>query len=155
MTDIKVMYVDTLVLRGAGDRLEILALRRAPHVTRAGAWEIVHGTIEPGETPVETSRRELAEETGLEPRAFYNLSRTESFYHHDRDVLALIPAFAVFVADHAEPTLSAEHDRHEWLSPAEARGKLAWPRERRALEDALSMVGGGSAGLLDGVLRVS
>jgi len=155
MTDIKVLFVDTFALRGAGAGLEVLALRRAPGRTRAGAWEIVHGTIEPGETPVQASRRELAEETGLAPVAFYNLSRTEAFYQHDTDVLAVIPVFAAFVGERAEPRLSAEHDRFEWLAPGTAAERLAWPRERRALEDVLSMVGGGSAGLLDGVLRVS
>ena len=155
MTDIKVMFVDTFALRGAGRSLQVLALRRAPGKTRAGAWEIVHGTIEAGETPVQASRRELKEETGLEPVAFYNLSRTEAFYQHDRDVLAVIPVFAAFVAENATPRLSDEHDAHEWLTPADATRRLAWPRERRALEDVLSMVGGGSAGLLDGVLRVS
>jgi 8-oxo-dGTP pyrophosphatase MutT (NUDIX family) len=154
MTDIKVMFVDTFALRGAGAGLQVLALRRAPGRTRAGAWEIVHGTIEPGETPVQTSRRELHEETGLTPLSVYNLSRTEAFYQHDTDVLAVIPVFAAFVDD-APVTISAEHDAHEWLTSAEAGRRLAWPRERRALEDVLSMVGGGSAGLLDGVLRVS
>ena len=155
MTDIKVMFVDTLVLRGAGAGLQVLALRRAPGRTRAGAWEIVHGTIEPGETPVQASRRELKEETGLTPVSVYNLSRTEAFYQHDTDVLAVIPAFAVFVAEDARVTISGEHDAHEWLRPDDAKTRLAWPRERRALDDVLSMVGGGNAGLLDGVLRVS
>ncbi|HYK11602.1 MAG TPA: NUDIX domain-containing protein [Gemmatimonadales bacterium] len=155
MTDIKVMFVDTFVLRGAGAGLLVLVLRRAAGRTRAGAWEIVHSTIEPGETPVQTSRRELKEETGLEARALYNLSRTEAFYQHDTDVLAVIPVFAAFVAESAPVTIADEHDAYEWVTPAEAAQRLAWPRERRALEDVLSMVGGGSAGLLDGVLRVS
>src|SRR5215472_15608341 len=145
MTDIKVMYVDTLVLRGAGAGLLVLVLRRAAGRTRAGAWEIVHSTIEPGETPVQTSRRELKEETGLSPVALYNLSRTEAFYQHDTDVLAVIPVFAAFVANDATPKLSEEHDAHEWLAPADAKTRLAWPRERRALDDVLSMVGGGNA----------
>lgn len=155
MTDVKVMFADTLVLRGAGPGLQVLVLRRAAGRSRAGAWEIVHGTIEPGETPVQTSRRELKEETGLEAVAVYNLSRTEAFYQHHTDVLAVIPAFAAFVAADARVTISDEHDAHEWLAPADAKTRLAWPRERRALEDVLSMVGGGNAGLLDAVLRVS
>jgi 8-oxo-dGTP pyrophosphatase MutT (NUDIX family) len=115
----------------------------------------VHGTIESGETPVQASRRELEEETGLTPVAFYNLSRTEAFYQHTTDVLAVIPAFAAFVAPNSTPRLSVEHDRYEWLPPGEAGRRFAWPRERRALDDVLSMVGGGDAGLLDDVLRVS
>jgi 8-oxo-dGTP pyrophosphatase MutT (NUDIX family) len=121
MTDIKVMFVDTFALRGAGAGLQVLVLRRAAGRTRAGAWEIVHSTMEPGETPVQTSRRELKEETGLTAVSLYNLSRTESFYQHDTDVLAVIPVFAAFVADGAPVTIADEHDAYEWLTPADAR----------------------------------
>ena len=62
--------MDTYALRGAGPSLEVLALRRGPHGRNAGSWETVHGTIEPGETPVQASLRELREETGLVPEKF-------------------------------------------------------------------------------------
>jgi 8-oxo-dGTP pyrophosphatase MutT (NUDIX family) len=115
----------------------------------------VHGTIEPGETPVQASLRELREETSLVPERFYNLSRTEAFYQHKSDELALIPVFVAFVAAGASVTISAEHDRSEWLRARDAAQRFAWPRERRAMEDILSIVGGGDAGLLEDVLRVS
>ncbi len=146
--------MDTYALRGAGPTLEVLALRRAPHGRNVGSWETVHGTIEPGETPVQASLRELREETGLVPDKFYNLSRTETFYQHKRDEVALIPVFAAFVASGASVKLSAEHDGAEWLKARDAAGRFAWPRERRAMEDILSIVGGGDAGLLEDVLRV-
>lgn len=149
------MFVDTYALRGAGATLEVLALRRGPKGRNPGSWETVHGTIEAGETPVDASRRELHEETGLVPEKFYNLSRTEAFYQHRSDELALIPVFAAFVAAAATVKLSAEHDRAEWLRAADAARRFAWPRERRAIEDILSIVGGGDAGLLEDVLRVS
>ena len=120
-----------------------------------GSWETVHGTIEPGETPVQASLRELREETGLVPEKFYNLSRTEAFYQHKTDEMALIPVFAAFVASGASVKLSAEHDRAEWLKARDAAARFAWPRERRAMDDILSIVGGGDAGLLEDVLRVS
>ena len=147
--------MDTYALRGAGPTLEVLALRRGAHGRNVGSWETVHGTIEPGETPVQASLRELREETGLVPDKFYNLSRTEAFYQHKRDEVALIPVFAAFVARSATVKLSAEHDRAEWRTARDAAGRFAWPRERKAMEDILSIVGGGDAGLLEDVLRVS
>ena len=147
--------MDTYALRGAGERLEVLALRRGAAGRNPGSWETVHGTIEPGETPVQASLRELREETGLTPEKFYNLSRTEAFYQHRADEVALIPVFAAFVAPGATVQTSAEHDRAEWLRIADAARRFAWPRERRAVEDILSIVGGGDAGLLEDVLRVS
>ena len=147
--------MDTYALRGAGASLEVLALRRGPHGRNIGSWETVHGTIEPGETPVQASLRELREETGLVPAKFYNLSRTEAFYQHRTNELALIPVFAAFVAPDVTVQLSAEHDRAEWLRPRDAAERFAWPRERRAVDDILSIVGGGDADLLEDVLRVS
>jgi dihydroneopterin triphosphate diphosphatase len=155
LASVEVKFVDTYALRGAGDNLEVLALRRSSNGRCPGSWETVHGTIEPGETPVQASVRELREETGLTPQRFYNLSRTEAFYQHRTDELALIPVFAAFVAPDATVTLSAEHDRAEWLRIRDAAARFAWPRERRAVADVLSIVGGGDAGLLEDVLRVS
>jgi len=155
VTGVRVCFVDTYVLRGAGTQLEVLVLRRGTLGRCPGSWETVHGTIEPGETPVQASLREMREETGLAPQRLYNLSRTEAFYQHRTDEVALIPAFAAFVAAQAEPRVSTEHDRAEWLTPAAAAQRFAWPRERRALDDILSIVGGGDAGLLEDVLKVS
>ena len=165
VTEARVSFVDVYVLRrpggggrggsaGAGGGVEVLALRRSENGRCAGSWETVHGTIESGETPVQASLRELEEETGLVAVRLYNASRLESFYRHRVDEVALIPVFVAFVDPAAEPRVSSEHDRAEWLQPAQALARFAWPRERRALEDILSMVGGGDAGLLDDVLRV-
>jgi 8-oxo-dGTP pyrophosphatase MutT (NUDIX family) len=155
VTAIRVCFVDTFVLRRGGGEWEVLVLRRSARGRNPGSWETVHGTIEPGETPVQASLRELREETGLAPERFYNLSRIEGFYQHRTDELAIIPAFAAVVAADAAPRLSDEHDAFDWLAPDEAHRRFAWPRERRALDDVLSIVGAEGGGLLDDVLRVS
>jgi dATP pyrophosphohydrolase len=154
LSGITVSLVDVYVLRGAGAELECLALRRAAGGRCPGSWEAVHGHIEPGETPAAAAQREVLEETGLTPLRLYNLSRVELFYSHRADEVALVPVFAAFVEASSAVRLSVEHDRHEWLRPDAARGRFAWPREHRAVDDILILVSGGDAGAVEDVLRV-
>jgi len=154
VTTIRVALVDVYVIRGAGPALECLVLRRATGGRCPGSWEAVHGHIEADERPAEAAMRELLEETGLTPLRLYNLSRMESFYLHRSDEAALVPVFAAFVSPDATVRLGPEHDRSEWLGPEAARRRFAWPREGRALEDILALLGGGDAGAVEDVLRI-
>lgn len=154
MTTIAVSLVDLYVLRGAGGALECLVLRRGAGGRCPGSWEAVHGHIEPGETPAEAARRELDEETGLPLERLYNLSRVEAFYQHRPDEVALVPVFVAFVDPAAPVRTGVEHDGFEWLLPADARARFSWPRESRALEDAVRLLGAGHAGPVEDVLRV-
>jgi dATP pyrophosphohydrolase len=155
VTSVQVSFIDAYLLRVGAAGLEVLVLRRAPGRRSPGSWETVHGHIEPGETPVQAALRELREETGVEPARLYNVSRVEAFYRHQTNAIVLIPVFAGVVDARAAVRHSAEHDRAEWLEPRQAAARLSWPRERRALDDVLSILGSGNAGLLEDVLRVS
>jgi dihydroneopterin triphosphate diphosphatase len=154
MTSVRVSLVDVYVLRRATDGLWCLVLRRAPGGRCPGSWETVHGHIEQGERPWEAAARELREETGLVPERLYNLSRVEAFYQHRKDEVALVPVFVAFVAPESPVRLGPEHDGHEWLAPPEAGARFAWPRERRALQDALQLLGSGDGGAVEDVLRI-
>ena len=154
MTSVRVSLVDVYVLRRANEGLRCLVLRRAAGGRCPGSWETVHGHIEEGERPSQAATRELEEETGLAPARLYNLSRVEAFYQHRQDEVALVPVFVAFVAPEASVRLGPEHDAHEWLPPGEAGARFAWPRERRALEDAVQLLGSGNGGAVEDVLRV-
>jgi dATP pyrophosphohydrolase len=154
MSPARVSLIDVYVLRGRGDALEVLLLRRARDQARGGTWEGVHGKIDDGETPVAAARRELQEEIGCAPMVLYNLSRVEQFYLHASDQVVLIPVFVAFVAPDAVIQLSAEHDTLLWLAPAAARDQCTWPRAARAIDDAVRLFSNGNAGLLEDVLRV-
>lgn len=154
MTTVAVSLVDVVVLRGAGAALEVLLLQRGPSGRCPGSWEMVHGHIEAGESPADAARREVREETGVEPAQFYNLSRVELFYQHGPDEVAMVPVFVAFLPAGAEVRISHEHAAAAWLAPAEARERCAWAREARALDDAIRMLGTGSAGAIEDVLRL-
>jgi dihydroneopterin triphosphate diphosphatase len=169
MTSVQVEIVDVYVLRfrpGAEKAMvgpgkpkpaggpEVLVLRRAAGLRSPGTWESVHGHIVAGETPVAAALRELREETGLAPVRLYNLSRVEAFYLHRQDLVALIPSFCAIVPPDAAVVTSEEHDRSEWATPEEAARRVFWPREKRALADALQLFGAGDAGGAEDVLRI-
>jgi dATP pyrophosphohydrolase len=154
VTSVRTSLVDVYVLRGEGASLECLVLRRGTGGRCPGSWETVHGHIEAAERPAGAAGRELEEETGLTPIRLYNLSRVELFYQHRTDEVALVPVFAAFVSGDATVRLGPEHDRFEWLSLPDARRRFAWPRERRALDDIVTLLASGSAGPVDDVLRV-
>jgi dATP pyrophosphohydrolase len=154
VTSVRVSLVDVYVLRRTLEGLRCLVLRRAHGGRCPGSWETVHGHIEEGERPWEAAARELKEETGMVPERLYNLSRVEAFYQHRKDEVALVPVFVAFVVPDAPVRLGAEHDAHEWLDPAEAGDRFAWPRERRALIDAVRLLGSGDGGAVEDVLRI-
>ena len=149
-----VRYVDVYPIRRSGAGWELLTLRRAPATRCTGAWEVVHGHLEPDERPVAAALRELREETGFEVERLYNLSRVETFYRHTTDEVALIPVFVAVIGGDGAPQLGKEHDAFTWRPLTEAARGLAWPRSARAVEDIVRIFKGVDAGPLEDVLRV-
>jgi lipoyl(octanoyl) transferase len=121
-----------------GTRVLLLHRRRE----RGNFWQPITGTIDPHETPLETARRELIEETGLpgDPRP---LDLTQSFlieseYLARRYPQPIIASEICFEAarDSRLPVVidPSEHDRWGWFTFAEAYEKIQWPDDREALE---------------------
>jgi 8-oxo-dGTP pyrophosphatase MutT (NUDIX family) len=156
-TRVEVRVVDVVVLapapEGSADRWQVLAMRRAAGTRCTGAWEIVHGRIEAGERPKDAARREVGEETGFTPARLYSLT-VNPFYLHPYDSVQLAVVFAAVVNEAATAATGPEHDAFEWLTPAEALDRLAWPREHQALQYALHLLRHGDAGPVEDVLLV-
>lgn len=111
-TKIVAGVVDVVVLRRVGRAWRVLTLQRAAGVRSTGAWEIVHGSIEPRETPVQAALRELREETGFAPERLYSIT-TNPFYLSRSDTIQVAVAFAAVVTS-AKFTLGVEHSRAKW-----------------------------------------
>ena len=155
MTELKVGVVDVYLVHQSDVGKHVLVLQRAAHGTRCPlAWETVHGRIEPGERPEQAAVREVAEETGLPIARLYNVT-TQAFYLHGMGAVQVAVVFCAFVDEPLPPTLGPEHGAAEWLDFDAARARLAWPREREALDHIRMLFADGDAGPLEDVLRVS
>lgn len=119
--------------QGGGGREEWLVLKRSSKVILPGTWQMVSGTIEPGEKAYEAALRELREETGLEPIHFYQASYVNRFYLAATDQIVLSPVFAAEVAATDKVRLSDEHTEHAWVPFEEARTRYPWPGQKESI----------------------
>lgn len=153
MTSLTVGVVDVYAISPAASGWSVLVLQRAHDSRCPGAWETVHGYIEPGEHPEHAAVRELREETGLAADRLYNVT-VQPFYLHGSHAVQLAVVFAAVVKEPVRAALGAEHQAAEWLSADLALDRLVWPRERSALREIVALLKGGDAGPVEDVLRV-
>ena len=153
VTEIRVGTIDVFAIRPLPGGWRVLVLQRAADTRCPGAWEVVHGRLEPGEEPEAGAVRELMEETGLAPERFYVVT-TQPYYIKAMKSVQLSIGFAAFVAEPGAVTLGPEHAAYAWLTVDDAMRQLAWPRERQALTEIVELLGTGTAGNVEDVLRV-
>jgi lipoyl(octanoyl) transferase len=121
-----------------GDR--VLLLHRRPE--RGDFWQPITGTMEIGESPLDTARRELGEEIGhsAEPLPL-DLAQSfliESQYLASRHPAPIIASEIVFHTplDSSLPIRidPEEHDGWGWFTFAEAYEKIRWSDDREAFD---------------------
>ncbi len=128
--------VAVIVLRGRGESLRTLLLRRA-HGAFAGAWTPVMGGVGDGERATDAARRELREETGLEAEVLYTAGELDAFYDPVRDRIVHVPFF-VARCDAGEVVLEDVHDAFRWVTFEDAAGMLEFPAHRRVLPEIIA-----------------
>ena len=153
MTELRVSVVDVYVVRPYRADWLVLALQRGTNTRCPGSWETVHGRMETDERPEDAAVREVREEAGLDVDRLYSIT-CQPFYLHKLGVVQVAVVFAAFVREPADVTLGDEHQAHEWLTMADAAMRFTWPREREALSHIQILLGTGSAGPAEDVLRV-
>ena len=125
--------IEAHIFRKIGNDLEFLLLRRASNEKYADVWQMVTGSIE-SESAYQTALREIKEETGLTPIKFWVVPNINSFYSQEKDVIIMIPVFAVLVDKNQKVIISEEHSEYKWVKEEEAIKLLAWPGQRKSVE---------------------
>lgn len=107
----------------------------------AGHWDFPKGHVEEGESPIQTSKREIHEETGIEPALQdYILGFKDLVTYYYRRGATLVRKevhfFLVEVPGDVGVKLSHEHLEHAWLTPAQAKERLTFKTARDLLGKA-------------------
>lgn len=102
-------------------------------------WEFPKGGIDKGETPIQTAKREVKEETGLEIIKIkkYNIKGAYLYPKMMKDRPNLIgQTYILFSAQVKEGKIKIdkkEHTNHVWLPYEKAIKKLTWPNQKKSL----------------------
>lgn len=121
------LTVDNVVLGFDGELKVLLIQRRLPPF--AGHWALPGGFVDSGETLEQAARRELLEETGLEPADFEQLYVYDTLDRDPRERVISV-AFLVMVPLHqANPVAASDARLADWFSVA-ALPELAFDHSR-------------------------
>jgi 8-oxo-dGTP pyrophosphatase MutT (NUDIX family) len=135
MAAIVSQIVDVCVFRRKKRKVEFLVLQRSPEEKLyPNLWQILTGTIAPGETAIRTAIRELVEETSLPIKTMWTVPYIDTFFVTAEDTVHVSPVFAVEVAATAKVRLSSEHQQYEWLHGKKAQKKLVWPGQAKVIQ---------------------
>lgn len=140
MSSIVANIVDVYPFRRVAGEVEFLLLERSRESRLGGTWQAVHGKIEGGETAAAAALRELHEETGLRPIAFWQTDRPNVFFMAASDCVTIAPCFAAEIAAEARVALNAEHTAYRWMPAEAALREFMWPGQRAAIREILELI---------------
>jgi len=104
----------------------------------AGHWDYPKGNIEKGEQELETVRREIKEETGIEDIVIIGGFKKVIEYNYKRDSILVHKKVSYYVAEcnTSKVTISFEHLGYQWLPYDAAMKRLTFKNARIVLQAA-------------------
>lgn len=108
---------------------------------KLGHYSIPKGHVEGNETPEETAKREIKEETGLDVRLDMNFSSSEE-YSPFKGVWKKVTFFLAFPLNSILIPQLCEVTRLMWLEPEEAMKILTFAGDRKVVKEAVSYYNG-------------
>lgn len=130
-----VRHIGSAVVMAVDDKKRILLVRQYRLPAERYLWEIPAGRLDPGETPLQAARRELAEETGYKARTWKKLASfwVSPGYVEERMTIFLATGLK---AGTATP-MDDERIEMAWFT----RKQLAAMIAKGEIQDAKTMIG--------------
>jgi ADP-ribose pyrophosphatase len=130
-----VRHAGSAVMMAVDEKKRILLVRQYRLPAGKLLWELPAGKLDPGETPLQAARRELAEETGYRARKWTKLASfwVSPGYVQERMHIYL----ATGLTAGAATPMDDERIEARWFTAREVRAMIASGR----IEDAKTMVG--------------
>ena len=103
-----------------------------------GHWDFPKGNIEKGELPIDTVRREISEETGINNIKIFPSFKKKIVYYYRRNAGLVHKEVIYFLARTLtlDVTLSHEHTNYLWLDLEKALNKVTYRNSKSTLKDA-------------------
>ena len=123
-----------IVFRTVGESREYLLLQAK---FKSSFWDVPKGTVEDDETPEQTVRREVMEETGLTVEFVLGFQEDVTwFYTREGRQTRKQATFFLAEAKSGEVKLSDEHLASVWLPVKDAIARATFKNTKRLLRDA-------------------
>lgn len=123
------------VMMPVDDRKRILLVRQYRLPAQRLLWELPAGSVDPGEKPLQTAKRELKEETGYRAKKWEKLVEFFPSPGFLTEKMTIYLATGL-TAGHAEP-MEDERIEPRWFTPKEIEAAIA----SRQICDAKTMLG--------------
>ena len=116
------------------------------HRTDSDVWQFIAGGGEDNEKPIETTLREIKEETGVTAEKLTELKSVafvpaevvaENMRTHWNKNIFVIPEYSFAFECNADPTISHEHSEYQWLTYDAARKLLKWDSNKVAMYEMM------------------
>lgn len=131
------IIIQSIVYRKNSGRYEVLLLKR--NEQRGGFWNVVNGTFEIDESILESRKRELFEETGIQAtQPWSDELHRFTFPYKGYDIVVLV--YSVEVAADQQVVLNDEHTEYRWVTIEEALQMLKYDDDKKGVRVFQEMI---------------
>ena len=126
----KLKQIEVILYRVKNESLEYLLLKRTKE--RGGFWQPITGGVKEGEDVLESVRREITEETGVEN--IVNIINLNYKFNFNKGELSFVEyTFGAEILPQNKIKISYEHDEYKWCDYKKAINLITWNGNKRAL----------------------